>query len=299
MSRVKPISERAAKDDIARVYHEIRQTLRIDGVNLLFRILAAQGSSLPFLWDKMKANAKSIEFERLADELRHQAVQQLRDFAPLSASSKTNLGPSQIYRLRKAIDTYRYITPKLLLWTTSIRRAMTGEFHPISKKDETDQAMILGIPPTMFPMEMVSEQPDNIDLNQAFEDIRKTLGTPRVNSYFRTFALWPEYLKTYWQSLRQLVNSAEYSSLLTEVQELSFKKVEELPYQMSLMPEEFEQHKADFQEILEHMHSFERIIAMAVLNVNLAGRDLMNEEDLSISPFPATRGGPNHGLAIL
>ncbi|WP_144058047.1 hypothetical protein, partial [Novipirellula maiorica] len=60
-----PVAEYAAEGDIERVYHEIRQILRVRGINLIFRTWAGAGDKklLPLLWDTVRPNAETMQFE--------------------------------------------------------------------------------------------------------------------------------------------------------------------------------------------------------------------------------------------
>lgn len=71
LNRHEPVSEHEASGEIERVYHEIRQTLRVTVVNLNFRTWAAYGDFLPFLWDAISPNSQTKAFGSAADQLRH------------------------------------------------------------------------------------------------------------------------------------------------------------------------------------------------------------------------------------
>ena len=54
LSKPKQVSEREAEGEIERVYHEIKQTLRVSGINLNFRTWADYEKFLPLMWDSMR-----------------------------------------------------------------------------------------------------------------------------------------------------------------------------------------------------------------------------------------------------
>src|SRR5262245_6929871 len=65
----RPVQEHEAEGDIERIYHEIRQTLRVSGINLDFRLWAGYERFLPVLWNAVAPNAETIAFEKSADQL--------------------------------------------------------------------------------------------------------------------------------------------------------------------------------------------------------------------------------------
>lgn len=72
--KAKPVGEREATGDIERVYHEIKQILRVSGVNLNFRTWAGYGKFLPAMWDAIRPNLETRIFEGGADQIRAAAV---------------------------------------------------------------------------------------------------------------------------------------------------------------------------------------------------------------------------------
>ena len=70
MARPKPISERSATGEVERVYHEIKETLRVTGVPLSFRTLAGYENILPLFWDQLHSNLQTRDFETSADRIR-------------------------------------------------------------------------------------------------------------------------------------------------------------------------------------------------------------------------------------
>lgn len=70
----KQISETEATGEIERVYHEIKQSLRVSGINLNFRTWAGYEQFFPLMWDAMRPVAETREFENAADEIRSESV---------------------------------------------------------------------------------------------------------------------------------------------------------------------------------------------------------------------------------
>lgn len=113
----KQVAEHEAEGEIDRVYHEIKQTLRVTGVNLNFRIWASYERFFPVMWDAVRPNVETRAFENAADPLRTEAVRRATTLGSLEAAGRVRLGQSQIYQLRAALHLYHYINPKLLLLT--------------------------------------------------------------------------------------------------------------------------------------------------------------------------------------
>src|SRR4051794_22290096 len=127
MARPKPISERSATGAIERVYHEIKQTLRVSGVPFNFRTLAGFGNILPLFWDELHFNLQTREFEAGADRLRARAAQSAAALLPPRGQSRIMLGESQRFQIQRALKLYHYMNPKLLLFTSALKISLHGE----------------------------------------------------------------------------------------------------------------------------------------------------------------------------
>jgi hypothetical protein len=204
-----PVAEHEARGDTARIYHEIRQTLRVTGVNLNFRTWAGFPVFFPVMWAAMQPVAASQPFEAASDGLRSRAVDLGLELPPLHVSAA--LGQSQRYQLARALALYHYINPKLLLFTVLVKRALAREPIPGASNDtELASRIPFGPPWNMAAMEMVDERPGDARLRRIFQDIKKTLGLSSINSDYRTLGLWPDYLEPAWAALKPTIQTQAY-----------------------------------------------------------------------------------------
>lgn len=104
IGKPKPVAEYEAGGEIERVYHEIRQVLRVSGVNLNFRTWAMFGEFLPAMWDAMRPNLETRAFEDAADQVRREAVQLTTDLPALGALDISQPGESQSFQIQAALD---------------------------------------------------------------------------------------------------------------------------------------------------------------------------------------------------
>ena len=82
----KPVKETEATGEIERVYHEIKQSLRVSGINLNFRTWADYERFFPLMWDAMRPAAETREFENAAEKFGASRSNQ----PPRSVKSKRN-----------------------------------------------------------------------------------------------------------------------------------------------------------------------------------------------------------------
>ena len=224
----KPVAEHEAEGEIERVYHEIRQVLRVTGVNLNLRTWATFEKFLPAVWDALRPNLETRVFESAADRIRGEAVSAAASLSRLDAIAAVSLGESQRFQIQRALDLYHYINPKLLVLTSAVRLALDGEKIGRTAAGEPER-IERGEPTKMFPMEMVAEEPEEKDIRELFDDIKTTLALPTINSDYRTLALWPKYLAAAWQRLRPLIEQSTYKHAADTLRQTARSLARELP----------------------------------------------------------------------
>jgi hypothetical protein len=125
IGKQKQVSEWQAEGEIERVYHEIKHSLRVSGINLNFRTWAAFDKFLPVMWDSLRPLVETRWFEDAADNIRAEAVSIAEALDRINARSQVQLGESQRYQIKAALDLYHYINPKLLVLTSIVNSGFT------------------------------------------------------------------------------------------------------------------------------------------------------------------------------
>lgn len=290
-----PVDERQASGEIERVYHEIRQTLRVSGVNLNFRSWAKFDKLLPVVWDTLRPALESVAFERSADNLRRQAAEAANSLGPLNAIQTCPLGPSQQYQIRAALDLYHYINPKLLILTSATKLLIEGA--TLGNAGSGHKLLERGVPPRMFPMEMVEEDPEEERLKELFRDIQETLSLASVNSDYRTLALWPDYLEASWRKLKVVVQQAEYIRQADQLRTSSRELARALPGPITLSHQALEETGDSIEEFKRETEQFEQLLPGLILNIALCSLDWKSASELEASPFPAANRSASRGAA--
>ncbi len=282
--RERPVSERRARGDLERVYHEVRETLRVTGVNLVFRRWAAIPGALPALWEALRSVAATRAFEDAADALRADAVDLARDLPPPGAAPQVPLGPSQAFQLDAALDLYRYVNPKLLLLVAATRMALEGRGASAPSAEAPQEEVERGAPPDMAAMELVPARPTDARLRALFRRIERAHGVEELNSDYRTLALWPRYLEAAWTGLEPVMGGAAYAERARRLRERA--RTLAAPAPIALSTSALRARGVDTDDLAHVTASFERVLPLLILNVTLVALDRREPDDLRRSPFP-------------
>jgi hypothetical protein len=284
-SKPKEVHETTTDVELDRVYHEIRQTLRVSGVPLVFRVWARRKKFLLALWDGLRPNAETRTFERAADHLRAQAVEAASGLALPESLSPPSLGESQRHQIQAALELYRYINPKLLLLTSTVCLALDDE--RIGQTGLPDVELIeRGIPSTMLPMELVLERMVEPRVQRLLADIGQTLELMTVDDDYRTLALWPDYLFDAWTRLKALVVTPEYDAATTLLRESARRRARTLTFPVLLTRARVTRLGEPYDEIVADAGYFEHVIPSLLLNNALLGFEWAPADVLVQSPYP-------------
>lgn len=292
LGKPKQVAETEADGEIERVYHEIKQSLRVTGVSLNFRTWAGYEKFFPVMWDAMRPTVETRAFEEAADQVRAEAARAAETLGRLDAASQVQLGESQAYQIKAALDLYHYVNPKLLVFTSAVKLALNGDHQARGEsRVGTLELIERGVPARMYPMEMVSADPDDERISRLFADIKETLSLSSINSDYRTLALWPDYLETVWGKLKPVNKREEYKHSSDRLREAARDLARALPLPISLTRRRVKELGEDADEIIKTIEKFEQLLPSLVINIALFELDWRTPDEAVKSPFPAaTRG---------
>src|SRR5947209_13916302 len=171
------------------IYEDIKSTLRVPMVNLVFRTLAAQHPDyLQVAWRALKPNAQTVLFESRADEVRRRAVEGVR--------ALNIAAPTAPPEAASVLNVFHYVNPKLFLAVEALRAATNGQEPRLQEVSREDKRQIRpGVPANVATIDMVPVDGGDPAVAAIFDDIKATLGLSVVNSDYRALARWPEYLE--------------------------------------------------------------------------------------------------------
>ncbi len=286
--RPREVEEREARGEVERVYHEVRQSLRVTGVGLPLRAWAAQPRSLALIWDAVRPNVETRAFEDACDRVRAEVAVAAQRLGKLDVRPRVTLGESQHYQLEAALDLYHYATPKLMVLTSAVRLSLEGERLGAAPDGPAD-LVERGAPPRMAPMEMLAERPRDERIGRIFDDIRETVGQPSVHDEHRTLALWPDYLAIAWARLKPLQGETRWAAATEDLFEASRAAARSLRLEVPISKRRIADLGDDSDVIAASAATFERSLPAQAAAIALLELDFKSADAAGRSPFPAGR----------
>jgi hypothetical protein len=196
---VPAVTEAAAPAAIAAIFADIRKTLHVDVVNLVWRHLATMPGALEWVWQTIEPLYLGPALER-ADTLR--SGLKLPQVPPLSVDvlSSAGIDRDSLISIHAILDSYHHTNAlALVCFSAFLARCETAErFSPATSTAETHRPdLIAAFPanPVLPRLPSATEMPAPVgrlvlELNSFGEDSDLAL----VASMYRHLSYWPSYL---------------------------------------------------------------------------------------------------------
>src|SRR5947209_996951 len=222
------VREHEADGRIAEIYAEIRETLGIPHVNVLFQAFASFPEFFELYWKALKPALETQEFFSFSERLGAEAYTRVHNYFSVpdlgSKVAEMDFSRGAQNELGEAVNLYHYNYPALLLICALLVQAFENPGSPRKK----------GTKPAVHPVYrgnpvLVEEELAPAPTRRIYEDMKRTLGTPFLATCYINLGRWPDFLKTYWDSLKPIFKTVLYEHHRLALRESSLTFAAEMP----------------------------------------------------------------------
>jgi hypothetical protein len=277
------VSEADAAGAVKAIYDDIKATLRVPVVPLVFRVLATEPDYLAMAWRALKPNAQTAFFEDSSDHLRTFLV---KSAAAWAGAPRPPDGSGAL----PVLKVFQYLDPKLLLAVAALRSATSGSQPKLTELPrDAKRQMVPGVPPAAGSVEMVDPEQASAQVQAVFDDIRIVLHASVIGDEFRALAFWPEYLESAWHAWKTVAGQPAYLQLERALGRTLEEVLTALPFRLNLYPHALrhaglsELQIDAVQEILGGFYGLQRAMAAAVSYWTMGAE---GQDQAARSPFP-------------
>lgn len=276
------IPESDAPPPIKAIYDDIKATLRVPLVNLVFRVLAANPDFLEIAWQQLRPNARTVFFERRADDIRLAAVTGMLAMGRPPACEDPEI--------RDVLKVFHYVNPKLLLAVAALRSATVGQLPKLEQLSRDEKRQIVpGIPSGVPEIDLSPGQSEPEAVETIFSEIKSTYRIPVVNSDYRALARWPEYFGEGWSALRAAAQDGAYRRLERSLRGMAAEAVLVMPFRVEINPHVMRLvglTEGDIDRTQSTLELFYRLLAPLVMNIAYLAAGALGAEEAARSPYP-------------
>jgi hypothetical protein len=270
--KLRLIPELEADNEILEIYAEIKHALGLPYVNPMFQALAVYPRYFKVLWKALHPDLETGEFFSLAKRIAAEAYTRVHNYFNVPNLSRKvqelEFSPGAQEELRDVIDLYLYNNSVLLLIAAA---QMQGFENPGAVAR-----------PASVPAEHPShpERPVLVDERHAppetrriYDDIKKTMGTPVLNTSYINFGRWPDFLREYWAALKPVMLTPIYEQNRIAIRNSGMVLATELPRPLQLSPMQLEEvgvSHGDLDAVIHINDFFLEQLSKQLLNISFA-----------------------------
>ena len=269
---LKLVNESEAQGLVGQIFGEVRQAMGVPYTGLVFRAYGAYPAFLETFWANLQPAITEARLHVLADRLRATAYTRVYsyfsvpDFCIRAEQLRLSAGARE--ELAATVDLLYYYNPlQLLLAATALQAFDKPVGHAPSAPTPAEHAEFRVRPV------LVDEAAATPRVTRVYDEIKRTFGAPVVNTDFRAFARFPDFLEDYWAVLRPLTESPLYSESQFGVQDAALALAREFPAEVNLTKERLEKAGIDDDTIAAVVRAtelFMKILSSSLLNLALA-----------------------------
>lgn len=270
--KLRLVPESEAQGEVLEIYSEIKHALGLPYVNPMFQALGAYPEFFRVFWNALRPDLESREFFLLAQRISAEAYTRVHNYlnVPDLRRKVEELGfsPGAQEELRDVIDLYLYNNSVLLLIAAA---TMQGFENPSASSR-----------PASAPAEHPShpERPILVDERNAppetrriYDDIKKTMGSPFLNTSYINFGRFPDFLREFWAALKPVMLSAIYEQNHWAIHQSALTLAAELPRPLQLSPTQLEEagvSAGDLNDVIQTIEFFLTQLSKQLLNIAFA-----------------------------
>lgn len=198
------IPEAAATGDVAALYTDIRDTLGVDVVNLIWRHLATIDGALPWAWSTLRPLYADGMVIAEATAYRNEIPLPALPPVPSEVFASLGLTPDDLKAIVNILTAYDQSNPMNLIALTALHAKLEGR----AERNPGPEAPALTHMPPRIPLPRLLNLNDLAPETAALATRLNRFGTRRpgavLASLYRHLAYWPPYLGFAWLQLAPL-----------------------------------------------------------------------------------------------
>jgi len=274
MSAIPLVREPDAADErVKEAYRDIKESLRMSLVDIMFQAYAANPKFLDYTWRRLRPSMLAPPFIEQARKLGELADAEVAGW-PISdhaaALHARNYGETDLRKLREIVDLFHCVNPKLLIIAHAVRVALTGE--PIGGLGVPHPPQIIDRDKLVrdrrgLVITLADEREAPPRVRASYEEIQRATGLPFILGDYKAMGSYPDWLDVFWSDCKQFVSSARHRQLCAGVGAAAQEAARLLPYPLHMNPDVF-------AEMVPVNEAFCEALPSLIVNVAIASRGL-------------------------
>jgi len=271
---VAAVTEAEAHGEIADIYADIRQTLGVDVVNLVWRHLATIDGGLAWAWTSLKPayinGAVTAQAERMKHALLLPKLPTMTSdiLATAGVDSEASLTIRAIQASYDRSNSMNFLALTALIDNASCRLSQDDHKSPAVRIIEPEES--LGPLPPLPPLDQMS--PEHSALLERLNQLAQTRDDAIMVSMYRQLSYWPGYLGLIWALMAPLAADGRLQRLVAATEVAAHPHINALITEL-IIKDEHPAANAALQDFLDRVNLPKMIVIARMLNATMPAED--------------------------
>lgn len=227
-SRLKLVSEAEASPPVCAIFDEVRHSLGVPAVPILYQAYAAVPKFLELHWEALRPALRTRAFFRMGERLAAEAYTRAQNYFAIPDLRRmrdpNSEGDSEITSLLGALAYYQYLDPLLVFVTAAQMQAFDGAVGSAIDRVEEGSPRLMAFAP-----ELVADALSNAGVQRIWDERKRSLDLPFIPQEHRAAAMWPGIYQQCWSAVKDLIASPLYADCQYRIGESAWGLVRDLP----------------------------------------------------------------------
>jgi hypothetical protein len=220
LPQIHPLPEFLATGKRKQWYEEMKEAMQVPWMGVVTMAYAHYPGFFEALWEGAQPLVRSRPFVEASEALRKFTETEAAKLRPPPIAMRLeNLGYAEreIEQIRGMIEIFSHGNFPYLLLATIVRMLLEGG----EMGDGIDTPPFEGrhAPDVQVPLVLMEIHHADTPTRAVYEDVKRTLGLPFVNTDYRALARWPSYFSLAWTDLKSALAMPAYSTICDTVHE--------------------------------------------------------------------------------
>ena len=222
--RIHPLPEYLATGKRKQWYEEMKEAMQVPWMGVVTMAYAHYPEFFETLWEGAQPLVRSRPFVEASAALRKFTETEAAKLRPPPIAMRLeNLGYAEreIEQIRGMIEIFSHGNFPYLLLATIVRMLLEGG----EMSDRIDALPFEGrhAPDVQVPLVLMEIHHADAPTRARYEDVKRTLSLPFVNTDYRALARWPSYFSLAWGDLESAVCMPAYDAIRDAIHERAVK----------------------------------------------------------------------------
>jgi hypothetical protein len=222
--RLKLVSESEAPSPARTILREVRESLGVPVVPMLYQAYAAFPEFLELHWQAFRPAVQSRQFFLLGSRLAAESYTRAHNYFEIRGLPRPTAAPGPSLHVAQVLDYYQYLDPLLLLIAAAQMQAFEGPVGNPMGNAEADGHPKFNVAPAM-----VHDAQAGPALQRSLNERKRLFELAFISDEHRALACFPEFYLQYWSALRELLLSPVYADCQYRLAESALEMANELP----------------------------------------------------------------------